>query len=222
MSANPSPDESAKSNTREQQPDTTPVTDRTRLVYSLVEAPRTEVQTALAESAREQARRKKWKDIVRRTLIFLSILLICVGICGGILFKAVMDWDAEMRKPVTYTMPAAAQIIDQYASPMDFFGDFEYCAAFRVSDTEYDSLLRNGFNWIYIGQGSTTPTPNVPHWKDGRLPDYNLSIGECFNRLTAKPNSATYHYLLDEGVDWEYLLAIDEKEKIIFYYRVTV
>lgn len=125
-------------------------------------------------------------------------------------------------RPVTYTMPAAAQIIDEYTSLADWFGDFQYCAAFRVSDTEYDSLLQNGFNWIYMGQGSTTPTPNVPQWKDGHLPDYNLSIGDCFNRLTTKPNKSTvYHYLLDEGQDWVYLLAIDEQDKIIFYYRST-
>ncbi len=148
-----------------------------------------------------------------------SIVIMCSLLVEG--FKREMD-AAFADHPVTYTMPTAAHIIDEYTSLADWFGDFEYCAAFRVSDAEYDRLFQNGFNWIYMGQGSTTPTPNVPQWKDGHLPEYNLSIGDCFNRLTAKPNnSTTYHYLLEEGQGRIYLLAIDEEEKIIFYYRVT-
>ncbi len=154
--------------------------------------------------------------------IGLTVGLIAI-MCNLMVEELKRGMDAAFADhPVTYTMPAAAQIIDEYTSLADWFGDFEYCAVFRVSDTEYDSLFQNGFNWIYMGRGSTTPTPNVPQWKDGHLPDYNLSIGDCFNRLTTKPNKSTvYHYLLDEGQDWVYLLAIDEKDKIIFYYRST-
>ena len=146
------------------------------------------------------------------------IVIMCNLLVEG--FRREME-AAFADRPVIYTMPAAAQIIDEYTSLADWFGDFEYCATFRVSDTEYDRLLQYGFNWIYMGQGSTTPTPNVPKWLDGRLPEQDL-VGACFDRLTTKPNkSAAYHYLFEAGNGWERLLAIDEKEKIIYYYRVS-
>ncbi len=123
--------------------------------------------------------------------------------------------------PVTYTMPASAQIINQYASEADFFGDFDYCAAFRVSDVEYDGLLQNGFNWIYMGQGSATPTLELPKWQNGDLPEPKL-LSACFDHLTIKPDDSTaYRYLFEEGKDWKKLLVINEKEKIIFYYRTS-
>ena len=164
---------------------------------------------------------KRPKHRWRRLLIGISLVVGLIGITCSLIveeFKRGMD-EMFADRPVTYTMPAAAQIIDEYTSLADWFGDFEYCAAFRISDTEHDRLLQNGFNWIYMGRGSTTPTPNVPQWLDGRLLSPDLS-GSCFNRLITRPDySATYRYLFDAGDDWEKLLAIDEKEKIIFYYR---
>src|SRR5512139_3751075 len=142
MSANLSPDESAKSNTR-----------------------------------REQARRKRRKDIVRRTLIFPSILLICVGICGGILAKVALDWGEAITRPVTYKMPAATQFIDQYAGPMDFFGDFTYCASFRLPESELDNLTAEGFNWIDAAS-SVTSTLEIPSWQTGQIPQ-EIPINPC-------------------------------------------
>ncbi|MBE2272508.1 MAG: hypothetical protein IAE80_30010 [Anaerolinea sp.] len=156
---------------------------------------------------------------VRRTLIFLIILLICAGSCGGILFKGVMDWDEEMRKPVTYTMPAAAQILDQYTSPSDFFGDFTYCASFRLPESELDNMISKGFDWVQSGSGVTS-TSGLPKWQTGRFPR-EIPGSPCDNLKPWLDEVKTYRYLFAKGErnDWMRLLAIDEKEKIIFYFR---
>jgi hypothetical protein len=184
MSANPSPDESTKSNTR-----------------------------------REQARRKKRKDIVRRTLIFLSILLICVGSCVGIRAKVALDYYEEMSKPVTYTMPAATQFIDQYAGPMDFFGDFTYCATFRLPESELNNLISQGFDWIQAESWGTT-TSGAPNWKMGKIAR-TIPGSPCDNLKPWLDEAKTYRYLFAEGErnEWMRLLAIDEREEIIFYFR---
>jgi len=176
------------------------------------------VQDAEQTRVRQQRR--------RHLLVSLMALVAVVGcmVLGIIEISRMTRNFAEAftaDHPVTYTMPTAAQMIDDYTSLADWFGDFDYCAAFRVSDTEYDRLLQNGFNWIYTGLGSTTPTPHVPVWEEGYLSGNDFSIAnECFARLSARPTSTQKHrYLLDSQSDFVRLLAIDEKSQTIYYYR---
>ena len=175
----------------------------------------------------QDAERKRARQRRRRRLFVVLIVLVCTIGCVVLSVTEFLRITGRMADafladhPVTYTMPAAAQIIDQYTSTADNFGDFDYCATFRVSDAEYDQLLQNGFNWIYMGQGNTTPTPYVPIWRGGHLSGNGFSLSSgCFARLSASPTaSQEYRYLMDDGPDFVRLLAIDEKSKIIYYYR---
>lgn len=170
----------------------------------------------MTEDKRGQPKRR-WGCLLGGVgLIVGFTVIVCNAIVGGI--SRGMD-EMIADHPVTYTMPAAAQIIDQYTSKADFFGDFDYCATFRVSDAEYDRLLLNGFNWIYMGRGSTTPTPHVPHWAYGSQAALPLG-NSCLSGLQPGfQDSTTYRFLLEEGEDWRRLLIVDEQQKIIFYYR---
>jgi hypothetical protein len=180
-----------------------------------------------AERIRVRQQRQRRLFVVSMTLVFaLGFIAIVYNVLVEGLKHGAEDLKQGMNEmiadhPVTYTMPAAAQIIDEYTSLADWFGDFEYCATFRVPDAEYDWLLQNGLNWIYMGQGSTTPTPHEPVWKGGRLSGSGFSLSSrCFARLSVSPTSSQeYRYLIDDEPDFVRLLAIDEKSKIIYYYR---
>ncbi len=184
------------------------------------------------EAVVQDAEQTRVRQQRQRRLFVVSIVLVLtigfIAIVYNVLVEELRRGTDEIKHglnemvadhPVTYTMPAAAQIIDQYTSKADWFGDFDYCATFRVPDAEYDQLLLNGFNWIYKGRGSTTPTPHVPEWRQGPLTNVSLA-NSCLGGL--KPGlrgSTIYRYLFEEGEGWQRLLIIDEKEKIIYYYR---
>ncbi len=154
-------------------------------------------------------------------------IVILIGICllacwiGYSYFKFVGDqWAKEnWSHPVTYTMPASAQIIDQYTSEADPFGDFTYCASFRLSDPELDILLSKGFAWIQA-ESWGIPTLGLPSWQTGQIP-HDIPSHACNNIKPWLDEAKIYRYLFDRGgrIDRMRLLAIDEKEKIIFYYR---
>jgi hypothetical protein len=180
--------------------------------------PETEVQADLAESTRERARREKRKNLLW-TLIGLAVVLGCIVGYVGYWIKGWLDWDEKVRSPVTYTMPAGTQFIDQYSSPSDFFGDFIYCASFRLSESELDNLTSKGFDWIQA-KSSVTATLGIPNWQTGRVP-LEIPDSPCDNLKPWLNEAKTYRYLFAKGErnDWMRLLAIDEQEEIIFYFR---
>ena len=139
--------------------------------------------------------------MIRTTaLMFFSLLL--VG-CGG------------------YKLPDAAKVIEEHESSSDFQGDFSYCARFTLEEDKLEALRREGFDWFApIREGHVS----TKDWAAGVLP-YNIAalINGLDVRLASGPStSASYTYLYEwvDGGFWR-LVAIDEKEKTVYYYRVS-
>ncbi len=173
------------------------------------------VQQAEQKQTRQRRRRGLFVSLIALVAVIGFLAVIC-NVIGEEFNRGMNEMIAGY--PVTYTMPVAAQIIDQYTSKADPFGDFAYCASFRVSDSELNNLLSKGWDWIQAD--SLRATSGFPGWQTGRIARA-ITGGECDNLKPWLDEANIYRYLLAKGDrnDWIRLLAIDEKERIIFYYR---
>jgi hypothetical protein len=88
-----------------------------------------------------------------------------------------------------------------------------------LPESELDNLTSKGFDWIQA-ESWITSTSGLPNWQTGQAPR-EIPGGPCDNLKPWLDRAKTYRYLFDRGErnEWMRLLAIDEKEKIIFYYR---
>ncbi|HUW55115.1 MAG TPA: hypothetical protein VMZ92_00620 [Planctomycetota bacterium] len=119
-----------------------------------------------------------------------------------------------------YELPAAAEIVEKDVGTSDFHGDFDYCARFALSETELDKLRGSGFNWAPMRKGFTSKA----QWQQGVLPKEVMGLMSNLDvRLKDAPQGGASYTYLYEWVDggWWRLFVIDEKTKVVYYYRCT-
>ena len=158
----------------------------------------------------------KRNGFVGKGLLVLSAIALLGVACGRTQQPPILVSD----KPVDYKLPAPAEILEQHASSVDFFGDYSYYASFELPDSEIGELIEKGFDWV-TSDGRRIPSEGKPEWKTGPLPE---NIFERIDgALSSGPDSSTtyrYLYYYVEGGQWR-LFVIDEEKGIVYYYRVS-
>ena len=124
----------------------------------------------------------------------IAVLLVLLIGCGG------------------YKLPTAARIIEAQQSSADMFGDYSYCAKFKLSDAELAALRKQGFGWFpQIKEGYVSKAT----WGKARLPSNVVHLIEGLDvHLKSGPEpSAQYSHLYEwvDGGFWR-LIAIDATE----------
>lgn len=159
----------------------------------------------------------------KRIFVLLGGLIALIPlVCGSIyLYVSTSPLEFVPDTPVEYTLPASADVIEQKADSADFFGDYAYCALFKLPSSEIGELIEKGFEWIDSDPWNLPPEEK-PEWKTGILPDEVLNGFYCLKNRPHRATVYNYLYKWDDLIDNQWrAFVIDEGKRVVYYCRTS-